>query len=118
MVAQTPQKPESNSIHQPLSPEQVPAAQHAENRQAQRDRDLTINPGDVAHDDKSLAEKAQQVAVNVPDMTVEQVVIPTYFIVEQPNGDREALHHVRDAEAISDVIRQARMDDNGNRTWW
>jgi hypothetical protein len=38
--------------------------------------------------------------------------------VEYPNGEKKALHHVKDAEEISDVIRQARIDENGNRIWW
>lgn len=39
-------------------------------------------------------------------------------IVDYPNGEREALHHVKDAEKIYDVIRQARIDENGIRIWW
>jgi hypothetical protein len=38
--------------------------------------------------------------------------------VEYPNGEKKALHHVKDAKQISDVIRQARVDENGNRIWW
>ena len=40
---------------------------------------------------------------------------PHYFIAEDEDGEKEALHHVRDAEEISDVIRQARVDEDGNR---
>jgi hypothetical protein len=38
--------------------------------------------------------------------------------VEYPDGEKKALHHVKDAEKISDIIRQARMDEHGNRIWW
>jgi hypothetical protein len=80
---------------------------------------LTINPGDyVPNEPQTLEEKARQVAVDVADITMEHVKIPTYFIVEDGEGNKEALHHVRDAEEISDVIRQARMDENGDRRWW
>ncbi|CAD5953530.1 hypothetical protein PCC9214_02710 [Planktothrix tepida] len=79
---------------------------------------LTANPGDRIDESKTLAEKAKQVAVDAPDITGDHIVVPTYFMVEYPDGERKALHHVRDAEEISDVIRQARMDENGNRIWW
>jgi hypothetical protein len=83
-----------------------------------KERNLTANPGDVIDESKSLEEKAQQVAVDVPDITGDQIKVPTYFIVEYPDGTKKALHHVRDAEEISDVIRQARVDENGDRIWW
>lgn len=105
-------------VHQPLTPEQVSPEQRAAHRRALTTENPTVNPGDRVQSDQSLAQKAQQVAVNVADITGEQVVIPTYFVVDYPNGERKALHHVTDAEEISDVIRQARMDESGNRTWW
>ena len=76
----------------------------------------TANKGDVIDDSKSLAEKKEQVAVNSWD-PAGHVEVPTYFPVEDEKGDEEVLHHVKDAEEISDVIRQARTDDNGDRKW-
>lgn len=77
-----------------------------------------VNPGDkVDRAGQTLEEKAQQVAVDAPDITGDHVKVPTYFMVEEPDGEEKALHHVEDAEEISDVIRQARTDDEGNRTW-
>ncbi len=84
-----------------------------------KERKFTANPGDrIADEPQTIEEKAKQVAVDVPDITGDRITVPTYFIVEYPNGEKKALHHVKDAEEISDVIRQARMDENGNRIWW
>ncbi|MBD0361498.1 MAG: hypothetical protein ICV55_01705 [Coleofasciculus sp. C3-bin4] len=77
-----------------------------------------VNPGDKVNPEaQTIEEKAQQVAVDVPDITGDHVKVPTYFVVDEPNGEQKALHHVTDAEEISDVIRQARTDEEGNRTW-
>ena len=77
-----------------------------------------VNPGDVIADEQqSVEEKSKQVAVDSPDITGDHIKVPTYFVVEEPDGEEKALHHVKDAEEISDVIRQARVDDEGNRTW-
>lgn len=77
-----------------------------------------VNPGDkVDREAQTIEQKAQQVAVDVPDITGDHVKVPTYFVVEEPDGEEKALHHVKDAEEISDVIRQARTDEEGNRTW-
>jgi hypothetical protein len=105
-------------IRQPLQPEDIsPEEKEAQKREI-HSQDLTLNPGDRVPDSPmTLKEKARRVAVNAPDITGDHIVVPTYFIVEE-NGEKRALHHVRDAEEISDVIRQARMDENGNRTWW
>ncbi|MEH2385413.1 MAG: hypothetical protein V7K14_06410 [Nostoc sp.] len=83
------------------------------------ERNLTANPGDkIADEPQSVEEKAKQVAVDdVPDITGDKITVPTYFVVDEPNGEKKALHHVKDAEEISDVIRQARLDENGNRIW-
>lgn len=78
---------------------------------------LAVNPGDRIQEDQSLEEKSEQLAVNSPDVTGDQVTVPTYFEVDEPDGDKKALHHVKDSEEISDVIRQASMDEEGNRTW-
>lgn len=80
---------------------------------------LTANPGDrISEEPQTLEEKSQQLAVDSPDITGEHLKVPTYFVVDYPNGERKALHHVKDAEEISDVIRAARMDENGNCIWW
>lgn len=79
----------------------------------------SANPGDrIADEPQTIEEKAKQKAVDhVPDITGDIVTVPTYFIVEEPDGEEKALHHVKDAEEISDVIRQARVDENGERVW-
>lgn len=83
-----------------------------------KERNLTANPGDrIADEPQSIEEKAKQVAVDTVDITGDHVKVPTYFVVEEPDGEKKALHHVKDAEEISDVIRQARVDENGNRIW-
>ncbi len=107
-------------LNQPMTPEEVdPKQKQAHKEEMDRyGKSLTANPGDRIDDSKTLEEKAKQVAVDAPDITGDHIVVPTYFIVEEPNGEKKALHHVKDAEEISDVIRQARTDENGNRTWW
>lgn len=77
-----------------------------------------VNPGDVISEEpQTLEEKSQQLAVDSPDITGDHITVPTYFVVDEPDGEKKALHHVKDAEEISDVIRQARVDENGNRIW-
>lgn len=77
-----------------------------------------INPGDKeAPPSASVEEKGQKVAVAYEDATGNPVEVPTYFTVEGENGKEDALHHVKDAEEISDVIRQARVNEDGERTW-
>jgi hypothetical protein len=91
----------------------------AEQRRDVKERHLTANPGDrIADHPQSIEEKAKQIAVDVPDITGDHIKVPTYFIVDYPDGSKKALHHVKDAKEISDVIRMARMDENGNRVWW
>ena len=84
-----------------------------------KDMKRTANPGDrISDEPQTIEEKAQQLAVDhVPDITGDVVTVPTYVIVEEADGEKKALHHVKDAEAISDVIRQARVDENGERIW-
>lgn len=83
------------------------------------DQRRTANPGDrIADKPQTIEEKSEQLAVDAPDITGDHIQVPTYFIVEDENGEKTALHHVRDAEEISDVIRQARVDEDGNRKWW
>ncbi len=78
-----------------------------------------VNPGDrIKSGTQTIEEKAQQVAVDAPDITGDHIKVPTYFVVDEPDGEQKALHHVQDAEEISDVIRQARTDEEGNRNWW
>lgn len=75
-------------------------------------RHLTVNPGDIiAKQPQTIEEKAKQIAVDVPDITGEHIKVPTYFVVEYPNGETKALHHVRDAKEISDVIRQMHFEE-------
>lgn len=76
------------------------------------------NPGDrIKPEAQTIEEKAQQVAVDAPDITGDHIKVPTYFVVDEPDGEQKALHHVKDAEEISDVIRQARTNEEGERTW-
>ena len=84
-----------------------------------KDMKRTTNPGDrISDEPQTIEEKAQQLAVDhVPDITGDVVTVPTYVIVEEEDGEKKALHHVKDAEEISDVIRQARVDENGERIW-
>lgn len=84
----------------------------------EKDTHRAVNPGDVIADEpQTVEEKSQQLAVDSPDITGDQIKVPTYFVVEEPDGEEKALHHVKDAEEISDVIRQARVDESGNRIW-
>lgn len=107
-------QPEDVSAEKQLSPEVVPADQ----RMDVKERQLTANPGDrIADEPQTIAEKAEQIAVDSADITGDHIKVPTYFIVEEPDGEQKALHHVKDAEAISDVIRMARLDENGNQVW-
>ncbi len=100
-------------IRQPVSQDW-----HAQEEPTAKERNLTVNPGDVIADKpQTVEEKAQQVAVDTPDITGDHIKVPTYFVVNEPDGEQKALHHVKDAEEISDVIRQARVDEDGNRIW-
>jgi hypothetical protein len=107
-------------IRQPMTPQEVdPEQKQAQKEELERaGKSLPINPGDRIDNSKTLEEKAKQVAVDAPDITGDHIVVPTYFIVDEPDGTKKALHHVKDAEEISDVIRQARVDENGERIWW
>ncbi|MGL4622196.1 hypothetical protein [Chroococcidiopsis sp.] len=107
-------KQQAKPIDQPVSEDR-----HARSEPTAKEKNLVANPGDrIADESQSIEEKAKQVAVDSPDITGDWIRVPTYFIVEYPDGERKALHHVRDAEAISDVVRMARMDEKGNRVWW
>lgn len=101
-------------IKQPMTPEAVTA----EEKQDVNERNLTANPGDrIIDESASVEEKAKQIAVDAPDITGDHIVVPTYFVVDEPDGEQKALHHVKDADEISDLIRQARVDEEGNRIW-
>jgi hypothetical protein len=105
-------------LSQPMLAPEVDPQQKKEHREAfSTGEQPTINPGDRIDESKTLQEKAQQVAVHAPDITGEYIVVPTYFVFNCPDGTQKALHHVKDAEAISDMIRQARIDENGNQIW-
>jgi hypothetical protein len=102
-----------NEIKQPLSP-----TIESREEPTPKEKNATVNPGDVIDEkSQSVEEKAKQVAVDSPDITGEHITVPTYFVVDEPDGEKKALHHVKDAEEISDVIRQARVDEDGNRIW-
>lgn len=103
----------NKQINQPMTPEAITA----EEKQDVNERNLTVNPGDKIADSQTVEEKAKQVAVDAPDITGDHIVVPTYFIVDEPDGEQKPLHHVKDADEISDVIRQARVDEEGNRVW-
>ncbi|PAX49087.1 hypothetical protein [Brunnivagina elsteri] len=103
-----------NPIEQPVSKDG-----HSQEKVNVKEQNLTANPGDkIADKSESIEEKVKQVAVDAADITGDWIQVPTYFVVEYPNGEKKALHHVKDAEEISDVIRQARVDENGDRIWW
>ncbi|HYW20788.1 MAG TPA: hypothetical protein VE956_16085 [Nodularia sp. (in: cyanobacteria)] len=102
-----------NQINQPVGQDG-----HSRKEPTAKERNLTANPGDVIEESQSLEEKAKQIAVDAPDITGDHITVPTYFVVDYPDGTKKALHHVKDAEEISDVIRQARVDEHGNRIWW
>lgn len=85
----------------------------------EKDTHRAVNPGDVISEEpQTVEEKSEQLAVDSPDITGDHIEVPTYFVVDEPDGEKKALHHVKDAEEISDVIRQARTDEDGNRVWW
>ncbi|MGF1523189.1 MAG: hypothetical protein ACFBSF_12810 [Leptolyngbyaceae cyanobacterium] len=120
MNSQTKQASDSSSqdtVRQPLNPEEVAPEQRASHKATLEQEDLAVNPGDRPSPEKPLEEKAKQVAVDAPDITGDHAVVPTYFVVEDPEEGQKALHHVNDAEEISDVIRQTRVDESGERTW-
>lgn len=105
-------------IDQPMTAEEVDPKQRQEQR-AELDKEyLASNPGDRIDESKSLEEKAKQVAVDAPDITGDHIVVPTYFVFDMPDGSKKELHHVKDADEISDMIREARVDENGERIWW
>ncbi|MBF2065465.1 MAG: hypothetical protein IGS39_13740 [Calothrix sp. C42_A2020_038] len=108
----------SNSTQEPIN-QPVSEDRHSKNKPDVNEKKLTANPGDrIADVPQSIEEKAQQVAVDSPDITGDHITVPTYFVTEDEDGEKKALHHVKDAEEISDVIRKARVDENGERTWW
>ncbi|MBE9177570.1 hypothetical protein IQ268_03135 [Oculatella sp. LEGE 06141] len=105
-------------IRQPMQPEEVDFEQKKRIKEEVSDGPQVLNPGDRVTDEaQTLEEKAKQVAVDAPDITGDHIVVPAYFVVDEPDGEKKALHHVKDAEEISDVIRQARVDEDGNRQW-
>jgi hypothetical protein len=118
MDTHTPQNhKQQDNIRQPLTPEEVSPEQKAAHKKALEEGNPTVNPGDRVDREMSLEEKAQHVAVNTGDITGDRIVVPTYFVVDDPDEGQKALHHVKDAEEISDVIRQARVDESSERTW-
>jgi hypothetical protein len=106
-----------SELNQPMTPQEVDPQQKLEHLKELDQGNLTANPGDRIDRSASIEEKAKQVAVDAPDITGDHITVPTYFVVETPEGEEKPLHHVKDAEEISDVIRAARTDEDGNRTW-
>nr|WP_250126619.1 hypothetical protein [Chroococcidiopsis sp. CCMEE 29] len=88
------------------------SAKVAKKHQSNPKNILTANPGDrIIKVSQTLEEKSKQLAVDAPDITGDHIKVPTYFIVEYSNGEKKALHHVRDAKEISDVIRQGQFQE-------
>ena len=112
-------KQEAGQINQPMTPEEVDPQQKREQKEEllREGNNLTVNQGDRIDHSATLEEKAQQVAVDAPDITGDHITVPTYFVVDEPDGSQKALHHVKDAEEISDVIRVARVNEDGDREW-
>lgn len=106
-----------SGINQPMTPQEVDPQQKLEQQEELDKGYLTANPGDRIDESKSLEEKAKQVAVDAPDITGDHITVPTYFVFDTPDGEQKALHHVKDAEEISDMIRAARLDENGEQVW-
>ena len=108
----------TNQEHEHEIDQPVSVDWHSREEPTAKERNLTANPGDrIADEPQTVEEKSKQVAVDSPDITGDRIIVPTYFVVDEPDGEQKALHHVKDAEEISDVIRQARVDEDGNRTW-
>ncbi|MER3432876.1 MAG: hypothetical protein C4288_05440 [Leptolyngbya sp. ERB_1_1] len=112
-------KPAENNagINQPMVPQEVDPKQKLEHLKELEKGGLTANPGDRIDESKSLEENAKQVAVDAPDIAGDHITVPTYFVFDTPEGEKKALHHVKDAEEISDMIRAARLDEDGNQVW-
>ncbi|ACB50724.1 conserved hypothetical protein [Crocosphaera subtropica ATCC 51142] len=88
------------------------------NNSTENENKRVLNEGDrIKEENQTVEEKSKQIAVDTWDIVGHEVV-PTYFIVENEDGSQKALHHIKDAEEISDTIRQARTDENGERKWW
>jgi hypothetical protein len=108
-----------HTIHQIAVDRSSNSSDRLDEKENVNQKHLTANPGDrIAQESQTIEEKAKQLAVDSPDITGEHLKVPTYWIIKYPNGEKKALHHVKDAEEISDFIRVARMDENGNRIWW
>ncbi len=72
----------------------------------------TANPGDViTEESQTIEEKAKQLAVDKHDITGSHIQVPTYFVFTYPNGETKALHHVRDAKEISNLIRLMHLEE-------
>ncbi|MEL6778488.1 MAG: hypothetical protein AAFO06_14645 [Cyanobacteria bacterium J06597_16] len=94
------------------------AGNNTDPREPNESQTQHINPGDKAMPSgASVEEKGEKTAVAYEDALGNPVEVPTYFTVEGEEGKKESLHHVKDAEEISDVIRQARVNEDGERTW-
>ncbi len=72
----------------------------------------STNPGDRIKPNQTLEQKAKQLAVDAPDITGDRITVPTYFIFKYPDGEKQALHHVKDAKKISHLIQQMALNEN------
>jgi hypothetical protein len=113
MATDSSDQQEQRVTKQPMTPEEVDPQQKAAQKQElkQSGYQPTINPGDRIDESKSLEEKAKQVAVDAPDITGDHIVVPTYFVFDMPDGSQKALHHVKDSQQISDLVRQIQLED-------
>lgn len=84
------------------------------NRFENRESDPNLAYANFTSDDLTELEKTG----NVDQKVVYKEVHPKFFHWTLPSGKKVALHHVHDAAKISNLIRAARCDENGNRLWW
>lgn len=76
----------------------------------------STNPGDRIEPNQTIEQKAKQLAVDAPDITGDHITVPTYFVVEYPDGKKQALHHVKDAKKISRLIQQMALDEKNYKS--
>ncbi len=84
------------------------------NSSESRESDPNLAYANFTTDDQTELEKTG----NVDQKVVYKEVHPKFFHWTLPNGKKVSLHHVHDAGKISNLIRAARCDENGNRLWW
>lgn len=56
----------------------------------QQDVHQVVNTGDkVADEPQTVEEKTKQLSVDAPDITGDHIQVPTYFEVEEPDGEKK-----------------------------